>query len=69
MQDIPTYQAEHRSLKASNGKLHAEVWRLSRERDASTAISATRKQIEANSRRMRTIEYLVRWLQSHGAQL
>jgi len=62
MQDIPTYQAEHSYLKASTGKLHAEVWRLSLERDASTTISANQKRIEANGRRLRTIEYLVRWL-------
>ncbi len=50
---METYASEHRALKATNGKLHAEIWRK-QGRNAETI----RKEIEANERRMRTIDYL-----------
>jgi hypothetical protein len=67
MQDIPTYQAEHRALKALNGKLHAELWRLTRV--SSATVGAIRMDIEANGRRMRTIEYLIHFLRQKEAGL
>ena len=59
------YKAEYRALKALNGKLHANIWRLTQEHMTDTrnnAINAIRKEIEANQRRMNTIEYLIHWL-------
>ncbi len=61
MQDIPTYQAERRSLSAANGRLHVEIWRRL---SSDARIVQARKEIAANEHRMRTIEYLICWL--HG---
>ena len=69
MQNAETYQTEHRTLKILNGRLHADIWRLGRAgNDACSgfAIQAIRKEIEANERRMHTIEYLIRWLHECG---
>ncbi len=62
MQSLAAFQSEHRTLRAENGRLHADIWRLGRERDRFDLIKNTQQKIEANERRMRTIEYLIRWM-------
>ncbi len=68
MQNVGTYQSEIRTLKALNGRLHADIWRLGRVANdacSRTAIQAIRKEIEANERRMHTVEYLICWLRDN----
>ena len=48
------------SLKARNNKLHAEIWRMNREKDSTQTIDRMRIEIEANNRELREIEYLKR---------
>jgi hypothetical protein len=57
MQNAEAYRLEQRTLKALNGRLHAEIWR--------SRNFEVRKEIEANERRIRTIDYLI--LQSTAA--
>jgi hypothetical protein len=48
------------SLRRHNNSLHANIWRLSRQKtvDSSQLIDQMRRQIESNTRRMREIHYL-----------
>lgn len=65
--DIATYKAEHSALRSLNNRLHAEIWILSSQGDKNHAsVSLFRKEIEANTRRLRTIEYLMKWLETHA---
>jgi hypothetical protein len=69
MQNVGTYQSEIRTLKALNGRLHADIWRLGRvgnDACSYTAIQAIRKETDANERRMHTIDYLIGWLHDNG---
>ena len=59
MQSADAYRLERRALAALNGRLHAEVWRLGRAADA-PAVAAARHEIQANERRIRTIDHVLR---------
>ena len=65
MQDISTYKAEHSAIRASNNKLHTEIWMLSQRDKKHASVTLKRAEIEANTRRLRTIEYLMRWLKNN----
>ena len=53
------YKREHKAVQASIGRLHAEVWRATGE------TASLRAEIAALTRRLRTIEHLLRWLDSN----
>ena len=55
------YTRRLRALSAANGGLHARIWR-SRVADERTAL---RREIEANMRRMRETQYLMRHFLAH----
>ena len=49
-------------LNGRNNKLHAQIWRLTRQKDpnVSQAINKMRSEIKDNNRKIREIEYLKR---------
>ena len=65
MHDIATYKAEHSAIRASNNRLHTEIWILYQRDKNHASVTLKRAEIEANTRRLRTIEYLMRWLQNN----
>jgi hypothetical protein len=62
MQGVAAYQAERRELKVLNGKMHAAVWGCVESKE----VRAIQKEIEANVRRQRTVDYMIRWLCTNG---
>lgn len=63
MSDLePTYRAEYARLKKANDKLEADVRLLAATHDTDTI----RKEIQANERRMHTLECVMRWIREHG---
>lgn len=60
MQAIEMYKAERKAVKASINRLHAEIWR--QDQQPGTDVSRLRQEIGAHERRLRTIDYLIRWL-------
>ncbi len=63
MQTPAEYRAEHKAVQASIGRLHGQIWRL--DGDATRA-RPLRDEIEACTRRLRTIEYLLCWLEKNA---
>jgi hypothetical protein len=59
MQSPADYERERKALQASIGRLNAEVWR------ATGDAASLRAEIAAQTRRLRTIEHLLRWLDTH----
>lgn len=61
MMNLENYTSEYRALKSKNGKLHEKIWRTGKKGGNTDTI---RKEIEANERRMRTINYLKKFEQN-----
>lgn len=62
MQTITEYKSEHKAVKASIGRMHAEIWRLGAGQNA----GHLRREIDALGRRLKTIDYLVCWLRKQA---
>jgi hypothetical protein len=54
------YKREHKAVQASIGRLHAEVWRQAGD------TASLRAEIVALTRRLRTIEHLLRWIEKNA---
>jgi hypothetical protein len=54
-------QEEQKTIRAEIGKLHAEIWRLVRGRNSAFVdqIAQCRLEIESNTRRAKSIDYLL----------
>ena len=55
------YTRPLRTLSAANGGLHARIWRS----ESADERMALRREIEANMRRMRETQYLIRHFRAH----
>ena len=61
MKTIAAYKAEHRAIQAEMGMIHAQIWQRPGE------CGSLRQEIEAKTRRLRTIEYVLKWLERNAA--
>ena len=57
LSDLDAHYDERRSLQARNGRLHAEIWKL--EGSDCASIGQLRAEINSNSIRVRTLNYLI----------
>ena len=60
MQAIDMYKAERNAVHASINRLHAEIWRQGRQ--GSTNVNHLSQEMSAHTRRLKTIEHVIRWL-------
>ena len=61
MQTIAAYKAEYRAIQAEIGKIHAQIWQKP------GGWGSLQQEIEAKTRRLRTIEYVLKWLERNAA--
>lgn len=58
LQSVTIYKTEQKAVTASINRLHAEIW-LQKE---NVKISELRQKICEHTRRLKTIEHVIRWL-------
>lgn len=59
LHDLDSLYLERRELEIATGRLHADIWRLRNTPDAEAAKVKLNTQIQDNTRRTRTINYLI----------
>ncbi len=57
--ELDAYYIERRDIQTQNGKLHADVWRLSKEENTAEEIDKIKTQIRENCVRIRTLNHLI----------